>query len=197
MTHYNFTDRLRRGLQIARDEAARLQHGYVGPEHMLAGMLAVDGTGVRALEALGVLVPALREQLRAAMPTGTESESAVMELPYTSKAKRSFEHAMVIARELGHSYVGTEHMILGFLREGESLPGKALLAAGVTEEALSAEMARLHRGSTIAPRAPASGVATITIVVARGGGQHEEATFGDVDSAVRYLAALQPPLAGE
>lgn len=191
MTHYNFTDRLRRGLHIARDEAARLQHAFVGPEHIFLGMLRVEGTGVRALEALGVLVPALREQLLAAMPTGRESQPA-MELPYTSKAKRSFEHAMVVARELGHSYVGTEHMILGFLRELQILPGEALRTAGVTEEALTAEVARLHRGTTVAPRA-SSGVATITIVVDRGSGHPDEATFGDVASAVRYLQALLPP----
>ncbi len=117
--NYNFTDRVRKVLAMAREEAIRLQHDYVGTEHILLGLIR-EGEGVAAavlanlaadLDELGRLV---EDNVRRG-----KSASTLGELPYTSRAKKVLEFAMAEARELNHSYVGTEHLLLGLLRIGE------------------------------------------------------------------------------
>ena len=143
MPGYNFTDRVRRVLQIAREEAARLHHQYVGPEHILLGLIR-DGEGVatRILTGLNVDLEALRRKIEDTVKPGAAG-AAGPDLPYTSRAKRILELAMSEARQLDHAYVGTEHLLLGVLHEGENAAAQVLTGAGVSLEKARAETLRL------------------------------------------------------
>ena len=143
MPGYNFTDRVRRVLQIAREEAARLHHEYVGPEHILLGLIR-DGEGVatRVLTGLNVDLEALRQKIEDTVKPGAAG-AAGPDLPYTSRAKRILELAMSEARQLDHAYVGTEHLLLGVLHEGASAAAQVLTGAGVSLEKARAETLRL------------------------------------------------------
>ena len=115
--NYNFTDRVRKVLAMAREEAIRLQHDYVGTEHILLGLIR-EGEGVAAavLNNLAVDLEQVQEKVEKTVRRG-KATIALGELPYTSRAKKVLEFAMAEARELNHSYVGTEHLLLGLLRE--------------------------------------------------------------------------------
>ena len=143
MSGYSFTDRVRRALQLARDEAARLHHQYVGPEHILLGLIR-DGEVVaaRVLTNLKVDLKAIKQKIEQTMKPGGATVTG-HDLPYTSRAKRILELAMMEARELDHAYVGTEHLLLGVLHEGESAAAQVLTGAGVSLEKVRAETLRL------------------------------------------------------
>ena len=132
---YNFTDNIRRALAQARAEAVALNHEYVGAEHLLLGMLAFDeGFGCTALRNLGVNISRAVELILARVKRGQPRPGMGPDLPYTSRAKKVLELAMTEARDLNHSYVGTEHLLLGLLREGTGVAMDALLSLGVTLE---------------------------------------------------------------
>jgi ATP-dependent Clp protease ATP-binding subunit ClpC len=116
--NYNFTDRVRKVLAMAREEAIRLQHDYVGTEHILLGLIR-EGEGVAAavLTNLSVDLEQVQERIEESVRRG-KATIALGELPYTSRAKKVLEFAMAEARELNHSYVGTEHLLLGERAEG-------------------------------------------------------------------------------
>src|SRR6266705_3250453 len=118
MNGYNFTDRVRKVLQMAREEAARLHHEYVGTEHILLGLIR-EGEGVAAavLTNLNVDLEEIQQKIEETVKKGKAAAAAGPDLPYTSRAKKVLELAMSEARELNHSYVGTEHLLLGLLRE--------------------------------------------------------------------------------
>ena len=132
--NYNFTERVRKVLAMARQEAIRLQHDYVGTEHILLGLVR-EGEGVAAhvLSNLGVDVEKLHERVEDAVRKG-KATIALGELPYTSPAKKVLEFAMAEARELNHSYVGTEHLLLGLLREKKGIAAQVLNALDATIE---------------------------------------------------------------
>ena len=132
--NYNFTERVRKVLAMARQEAIRLQHDYVGTEHILLGLVR-EGEGVAAhvLSNLGVDVEKLHERVEGAVRKG-KATIALGELPYTSPAKKVLEFAMAEARELNHSYVGTEHLLLGLLREKKGIAAQVLNALDATIE---------------------------------------------------------------
>ena len=132
--NYNFTERVREVLAMARREAIRLQHDYVGTEHILLGLVR-EGEGVAAhvLGNLDVDVEKLHERVEGAVRKG-KATIALGELPYTSPAKKVLEFAMAEARELNHSYVGTEHLLLGLLREKKGIAAQELNALGATIE---------------------------------------------------------------
>ena len=140
---HNFTDRVRRVLQMAREESARLHHEYVGTEHILLGLIR-DGGGVAlaVLTNLGADPGLLRRRIEETVERGRAEPQAGAELPYTSRAKLVLELAMSEARELNHPFVGTEHLLLGLLRE-EKGAARVLVAAGVTLEQARAETLRL------------------------------------------------------
>jgi ATP-dependent Clp protease ATP-binding subunit ClpC len=141
--NYNFTDRVRKVLALAREEAIRLQHDYVGTEHILLGLIR-EGEGVAAA-VLGNLAADLDELHRLVEENVRRGKSAsnIPELPYTSRAKKVLEYAMAEARELNHSYVGTEHLLLGLLREEKGLAAKVLGELGITLEEARAETLKL------------------------------------------------------
>ncbi len=152
--NYNFTDRVRKVLAMAREEAIRLQHDYVGTEHILLGLIR-EGEGVAAavLMKLTVDLDAVHEGVEESVRKG-KATIALGELPYTSRAKKVLEYAMAEAREMSHSYVGTEHLLLGLLREEKGIAAQVLNSLGVTLEEARAETLRIL-GSEVGPEEPA------------------------------------------
>jgi ATP-dependent Clp protease ATP-binding subunit ClpC len=144
MNGYNFTDRVRKVLQMAREEAARLHHEYVGTEHILLGLIR-EGEGVAAavLTNLNVDLDEIQQKIEETVKKGKAPTAAGPDLPYTSRAKKVLELAMQEARELNHSYVGTEHLHLGLLREEKGIAAQVLTDAGVNLEQARAETLRL------------------------------------------------------
>jgi ATP-dependent Clp protease ATP-binding subunit ClpC len=158
--NYNFTDRVRKVLAMAREEAIRLQHDYVGTEHILLGLIR-EGEGVAAavLNNLQVDLETVQEKVEESVRRG-KATIALGELPYTSRAKKVLEFAMAEARELNHSYVGTEHLLLGLLREEKGIAAEVLGQLGVTLEDARRETLKLlgsEPSSAPASSAPAAG----------------------------------------
>ena len=137
--NYNFTERVRKVLSMARQEAIRLQHDYVGTEHILLGLIR-EGEGVAAhvLGNLSVDLDRIHERVEESVRKG-KATIALGELPYTSPAKNVLEFAMSEAHELNHSYVGTEHLLLGLLRESKGIAAQVLNSLGVTIDEARAE----------------------------------------------------------
>jgi len=132
MPGYNFTNEVRRALQRAREEAAALRHGQVAPEHLLLGLVRHPGTICSAVfKDLDVDPDALFRQMASATISPVVGEAAGPDLPYTDSAKKVLELAMVEARDLNHDYVGTEHVLLGLLREEPSSAAAVLARAGL------------------------------------------------------------------
>ena len=148
MNGYNFTDQVRKSLQRAREEAARLHHEHVGTEHLLLGLLK-DQFVASTLTNLGTGSEEVRRRVESSVKEG----SAIIlgpDFPYTAPAKKVLELAMSEARELNHSYVGTEHLLLGLLREGKGIAAQVLTEAGVRLDRARAETVRLL-GSQASP----------------------------------------------
>ncbi|MCG6955387.1 MAG: ATP-dependent Clp protease ATP-binding subunit [Gemmatimonadetes bacterium] len=152
--NYNFTDRVRKVLAMAREEAIRLQHDYVGTEHILLGLIR-EGEGVAAavLTNLSVDLDQIHERVEESVRKG-KATIALGELPYTSRAKKVLEFAMAEARDFSHSYVGTEHLLLGLLREEKGIAANVLNSLGVTLEEARAETLKVL-GSDVTPSEPA------------------------------------------
>jgi DNA-binding transcriptional regulator YhcF (GntR family) len=132
--NYNFTDRVRKVLAMAREEAIRLQHDYVGTEHLLLGLIR-EGGGVAAkvLKSLDAEPKQVGERIEESVRRGNATIT-LGELPYTSRAKKVLSFAMDEARLMNHSYVGTEHLLLGLLREEKGIAAQVLNQLGVTLE---------------------------------------------------------------
>jgi ATP-dependent Clp protease ATP-binding subunit ClpC len=154
--NYNFTDRVRKVLAMAREEAIRLQHDYVGTEHILLGLIR-EGEGVAAavLMNLNVDLEQIHERIEESVKKG-KATIALGELPYTSRAKKVLEYAMAEARELNHSYVGTEHLLLGLLREEKGIAAQVLNSLGLTLDEARGETLKLL-GSDVNPTQPPTG----------------------------------------
>ncbi|HZI26690.1 MAG TPA: ATP-dependent Clp protease ATP-binding subunit [Gemmatimonadaceae bacterium] len=144
MNGYNFTERVRKVLQMAREEAQRLHHEYVGTEHILLGLIR-EGEGVAAavLQNLNVDLDEVQQKIEETVKKGKAVTATGPDLPYTSRAKKVLELAMSEARELNHSYVGTEHLLLGLLREEKGIAAQVLTEAGVNLDAARTETLRL------------------------------------------------------
>src|ERR1700722_14956299 len=115
-----FTDRARRVVVLAQEEARMLNHNYIGTEHLLLGLIH-EGQGVaaRALGSLGVSLEAVRAQGEQIIGQGQEAPSG--HIPFPPRAKKVLELSLRESRQLGHDYIGTEHLLLGLLREGEGV----------------------------------------------------------------------------
>jgi ATP-dependent Clp protease ATP-binding subunit ClpC len=152
--NYNFTDRVRKVLAMAREEAIRLQHDYVGTEHILLGLIR-EGEGVASavLQTLSVDLDQIHERVEESVRKGKATIS-LGELPYTSRAKKVLEFAMAEARDFNHSYVGTEHLLLGLLREEKGIAAQVLNSLGVTLDEAREETLKVL-GSDMSPSEPA------------------------------------------
>ena len=152
--NYNFTERVRKVLSMARQEAIRLQHDYVGTEHILLGLIREgEGVAARVLGNLDVELDAVNGRVEDAVRRGNAT-IALGELPYTNPAKKVLEFAMAEARQLNHSYVGTEHLLLGLLRERKGIAAQVLNALGVTLADARSETQKVI-GSDVASSGPA------------------------------------------
>ena len=195
MNGYNFTERVRKVLAMAREEAARLHHEYVGTEHILLGLIR-EGEGVAAavLQNLSVDLDDIQQKIEETVKKGKAAQATGPDLPYTSRAKKVLELAMGEARELNHSYVGTEHLLLGLLREEKGLAAQVLADAGVNLDAARTETLRLlgtemppggGASATGQPGTPPTGVAQ----AATKGGEKKSKTPA-LDHFCRDLTAL-------
>jgi ATP-dependent Clp protease ATP-binding subunit ClpC len=149
MHGYNFTERVRRVLALAREEASGLHHEYVGTEHILLGVLREGGgTASSVITNFGVNSRDLRTRvIELARPASRVQSMRGPDLPYTSRAKKTLELAMSEARGLHHDYVGTEHLLLGLLHEGKGVGAQALNAMGITLDGARKETIRVLVGA--------------------------------------------------
>jgi ATP-dependent Clp protease ATP-binding subunit ClpA len=143
MNSYYFTTDVRDVLTNARVEAEQLQHEHVGTEHVLLSILSVgDNVALKVLQALSVDTAAMRHKVRDLVKKGNASARPGREVPYTSRAKKVLELAMTEARDLGHQYVGTEHLLLGLIREERGVAAQVLVDNGVTVDVARPEVLR-------------------------------------------------------
>ena len=124
-----FTDRARRVLVLAQEEARELNHAFIGTEHILLGLIREgEGVAAKALDALGITFEAVREKVEEAI--GTNTNPSPGSPPFTPRAKKVLELSLREALQLGHSYIGTEHMLLGLVREGDGVAAQVLVQSG-------------------------------------------------------------------
>ena len=144
MNGYNFTERVRKVLAMAREEADALHHEYVGTEHLLLA-LAREGDGVASavLSNLSIDTDDVTSRVKGIVQSGHAEKKVGPDLPYTSRAKKVLELAMAEARTLSHSYVGTEHLLLGLLAERKGIAAQVLNEAGLTMDEARAETVRI------------------------------------------------------
>ena len=125
-----FTDRARRVVVLAQEEARDLGHTYIGTEHILLGLLREpEGVAAQALEALGIGLDGVRREVREIIGPG-EGITLPSHIPFTPRAKKVLELSLREALQLGHNYIGTEHILLGLIREGEGVAAQVLVKLG-------------------------------------------------------------------
>jgi len=138
-----FTERARKVIILAREEAIRLGHNFVGTEHLLLGLVREgDGLAVAILKKLNVNLATLKGEVEKIVSVGSEVTPAG-EIPFTPQAKKVLEYAISEARSMGHNYIGTEHLLLGLVREGEGIASLVLRDFGVTVPAAKAQAQEL------------------------------------------------------
>ncbi|HZX60312.1 MAG TPA: ATP-dependent Clp protease ATP-binding subunit [Candidatus Methylomirabilis sp.] len=134
-----FTERARKVIILAREEAIRLGHNFVGTEHLLLGLVREgDGLAMAILKKLNVNLAVLKGEVEKIVSVGTQVAPAG-EVPFTPQAKKVLEYAISEARSMGHNYIGTEHLLLGLVREGEGIASLVLRDSGVTVAAAKAQ----------------------------------------------------------
>jgi ATP-dependent Clp protease ATP-binding subunit ClpC len=124
-----FTDRARRVVVLAQEEARMLNHTYIGTEHILLGLIHEgEGVAAKALESLGISLETVRQQVEEIIGRGREAPGG--HIPFTPRAKKVLELSLREALQLGHNYIGTEHILLGLIREGEGVAAQVLVRLG-------------------------------------------------------------------
>jgi ATP-dependent Clp protease ATP-binding subunit ClpC len=161
MNGYNFTERVRKMLAVAREEAVELRHEYVGTEHILLGLVRDrEGVASAVLANLDIDATQIGERVKGIVKSGSADKQVGPDLPYTSRAKKVLELTMSEAHQLRHSYVGTEHLLLGLLAEQKGIAAQVLTDAGLTIEKARQETLRLLGGDPNDPRAANGAPAT-------------------------------------
>jgi Clp amino terminal domain, pathogenicity island component/UvrB/uvrC motif len=140
-----FTDRARRVVVLAQEEARILNHNYLGTEHLLLGLVH-EGQGVaaRTLESLGIGLEAVRQQVEEIIGQGQQAPSG--HIPFTPRAKKVLELSHREAKQLGHGYIGTEHILLGLIREGEGVAAQVLVRLGADLNRVRQQVIQLLHG---------------------------------------------------
>lgn len=145
-----FTDRARRVVVLAQEEARNLNHNYIGTEHILLGLIHEgEGVAAQALEAMGISLESVREQVEEIIGQGTEAPSG--HIPFTPRAKKVLEYSLREALQLGHNYIGTEHILLGLIREGDGVAAQVLTNLGADLPSVCQQVIQLlngYQGST-------------------------------------------------
>jgi len=140
-----FTDRARRVVVLAQEEARLLNHNYIGTEHILLGLIHEgDGVAAKALESLGISLDAVREQVQEIIGSGQQAPSG--HIPFTPRAKKVLEFSLREALQLGHNYIGTEHILLGLIREGEGVAAQVLVKLGADLNSVRQHVIQLLSG---------------------------------------------------
>jgi len=157
-----FTDRARRVVVLAQEEARLLNHSYIGTEHILLGLIHEgEGVAAKALESLSISLEAVRSQVEEIIGQGGSSPSG--HIPFTPRAKKVLELSLREALQLGHNYIGTEHILLGLIREGEGVAAQVLVKLGADLSRVRQQVIQLLSGyqggggSGSAPRGESSG----------------------------------------
>ncbi len=140
-----FTDRARRVVVLAQEEARLLNHSYIGTEHILLGLIHEgEGVAAKALESLGISLEAVRSQVEEMIGQGGSSPSG--HIPFTPRAKKVLELSLREALQLGHNYIGTEHILLGLIREGEGVAAQVLIKLGADLSRVRQQVIQLLSG---------------------------------------------------
>jgi Clp amino terminal domain, pathogenicity island component len=148
-----FTDRARQVVVLAQEEARRLDHNYIGTEHILLGLIR-EGGGVaaRALKSLGIGLDAVRQQVEEIIGQGQQTPSG--HIPFTPRAKKVLELSLRESMQLGHNYIGTEHILLGLLREGDGVAAQVLVRLGADLNRVRQQVIQLLAGRTAGEPGP-------------------------------------------
>jgi ATP-dependent Clp protease ATP-binding subunit ClpC len=140
-----FTDRARRVVVLAQEEARMLNHNYIGTEHILLGLIHEgDGVAAKALQSLGVSLEGVRQQVEEIIGQGQQAPSG--HIPFTPRAKKVLELSLREALQLGHNYIGTEHILLGLIREGEGVAAQVLVKLGADLNRVRQQVIQLLSG---------------------------------------------------
>ena len=166
-----FTDRARRVVVLAQEEARMLNHNYIGTEHILLGLIHEgEGVAAKALESLGVSQEAVRRQVEEIIGQGERAPSG--HIPFTPRAKKVLELALREALQLGHNYIGTEHILLGLIREGEGVAAQVLVKLGADLNRVRQQVIQLLHGgpgkepaAAAAPSAPSEMLPSTSLVL--------------------------------
>jgi ATP-dependent Clp protease ATP-binding subunit ClpC len=142
-----FTDRARRVVVLAQEEARMLNHNYIGTEHILLGLIHEgEGVAAKALESLGISLEAVRSQVEEIIGQGQAAPTG--HIPFTPRAKKVLELSLREALQLGHNYIGTEHILLGLIREGEGVAAQVLQKLGADLNRVRQQVIQLLSGYT-------------------------------------------------
>jgi ATP-dependent Clp protease ATP-binding subunit ClpC len=140
-----FTDRARRVVVLAQEEARMLNHNYIGTEHILLGLIHEgEGVAAKALESLNISLEAVRSQVEESIGQGKQAPSG--HIPFTPRAKKVLELSLREALQLGHNYIGTEHILLGLIREGEGVAAQVLVKLGADLNRVRQQVIQLLSG---------------------------------------------------
>jgi ATP-dependent Clp protease ATP-binding subunit ClpC len=142
-----FTERARRVIVLAQHEAGALDHHYVGTEHILLGLIHEgDGVAAKALTSLGISLPEMRQAVEAIIGRGTSPRPASGHIPFTPRAKKVLELSLREALDLGDDHIGTEHILLALIREGDGVAAQVLAGAGVGLDRARQQVTELLHG---------------------------------------------------
>ncbi|HVA60666.1 MAG TPA: ATP-dependent Clp protease ATP-binding subunit [Mycobacteriales bacterium] len=163
-----FTDRARRVVVLAQEEARMLNHNYIGTEHILLGLIHEgEGVAAKALESLGISLEGVRQQVEEIIGQGQQAPSG--HIPFTPRAKKVLELSLREALQLGHNYIGTEHILLGLIREGEGVAAQVLVKLGADLNRVRQQVIQLlsgyQGGKEPAGAGPAEGTPSTSLVL--------------------------------
>jgi ATP-dependent Clp protease ATP-binding subunit ClpC len=163
-----FTDRARRVVVLAQEEARMLNHNYIGTEHILLGLIHEgEGVAAKGLESLGISLEAVRSQVEEIIGQGQQAPSG--HIPFTPRAKKVLELSLREALQLGHNYIGTEHILLGLIREGEGVAAQVLVKLGADLSRVRQQVIQLLSGyqgkEAVAAGGPSEGQPSTSLVL--------------------------------
>src|SRR3979411_3124871 len=164
-----FTNRARHVVVLAQEEARRLQHNYIGTEHVLLGLLGEPGgLAAQALDRFGMSLAEAREEVKALVGTGDKTMSG--HIPFTPRAKKTLELALREALQLHQNYIGTEHILLGLIREGDGVAAQVLVKLGADLGRVRQQVIHLlsgyeGKGEPAAAGGPAEGAPSSSLVL--------------------------------
>jgi ATP-dependent Clp protease ATP-binding subunit ClpC len=163
-----FTDRARRVVVLAQEEARMLNHNYIGTEHILLGLIHEgEGVAAKALESMGISLDAVRAQVEEIIGQGQQAPSG--HIPFTPRAKKVLELSLREALQLGPNYIGTEHILLGLIREGEGVAAQVLVKLGADLNRVRSTVIQLLSGyqgkEAVTQGGPAEGTPSTSLVL--------------------------------